>query len=371
MFVSNICSQMRPGRWLAGWAILTAAELAIAQPTLNTAFEARWFRNVRQITNAGMGLTKAGEAYFSPDARRICFQAVPAGGEEYQIYVMNLDGGGLRRLSSGAGATTCAYFHPDGKRVLFASNHLDPRPATPPPGASSQPARGGRYAWPFFPGMDLFECDLETGTLKQLTQSEGYDAEGSYSPDGRFIVFSSFRDGDQEIYICDSDGGNPRRVTHAKGYDGGPFFSPDGRRIVYRSDRQMDDNLQIFVADVSGLLEGTATQVNETSLTDNKSLHWCPYWHPSGNWLIYTLGRHYEDRRPTYDLVLLSADGRESHPWTDDPAFDGLPVFSPDGSKLMWTSRRGGLESPHVFLADVVGLSRSGAIRPASENQAP
>ena len=94
--------------------------------------------------------------------------------------------------------------------------------------------------------MDIFKADPDGSNLVRLTDTPGYDAEGSYSPDGKQIIFTSFRDGDAEIYIMDADGKNPRRITHAKGYDGGPFFSPDGKKIIYRSDRKENDLLQVY-----------------------------------------------------------------------------------------------------------------------------
>lgn len=344
-----------------------------AQPSSPSTDEARWFANVRQVTSAAMGLDKAGEAYFSADGKRICFQAVPKGKSEYQIYVMNADGSGLEMVSTGEGATTCAYFHPGGAKLLFASNHLDPRPVATPEDVRKAAEKAGfrNYSWSFFPGMDIFEYEFATRSLRRIVDTPGYDAEASYSPDGTKIVFTSMRDGDQEIYVADADGGNARRITRARGYDGGPFFSPDGRRIVYRSDRAGNGNLQIYVNN----LEGTA----ETALTDDPNvLHWCPFWHPSGKWLIFTRAVHREDERPNYDLYLLpvdekaglspdsvrtSADAARQVRVTTDPAFDGLPVFSPDATKLMWTSKRGGLDGAQVFVADFVGLSAAGEPR--------
>lgn len=335
--------------------------------------EARWFTNARQLTNAKMGLDKSGEAYFSADGKRICFQAFPKGKSDYQIYVMNLDGSGLEMVSTGEGATTCSYFFPDGNKMLFGSNHLDPRPVATPEEVRQAAEKAGirNYAWSFYPGMDIFEYEFASKKLTRIVDTPGYDAEASYSPDGRKIVFTSMRDGDQEVYIADADGKNAKRVTRAKGYDGGPFFSPDGKRIVYRSDRASNGNLQILVNN----LEGTA----ETALTsDTGVLHWCPFWHPSGKWLIFTRAVHSEKDRPNYDLYLLpvdekaglSADASKTPPnennqirVTTDPAFDGLPVFSPDGKKLMWTSKRGGLEGAQIFIADFVGLTPEGALR--------
>ncbi len=321
--------------------------------------ESAWFRDVRQLTRADMGLDRAGEAYFSRDGSMICFQAYPAGQKEYQIYVMKLDGSSPRMVSTGKGATTCAFFHPDGKRMIFASNHQDPRPPVMPEAIRRKAASASKsdYVWPFPPGMDIFECDVSGGSLRPLIQAEGYDAEGSYSPDGKQVIFTSMRDGDQEVYVCDADGGNPRRITRVPGYDGGPFFSPDGKRIVYRSDREGDGNMQIFVNN----LEGTA----EKAITGKDVLHWCPFWHPSGKWLIFTRADHGTTEKPTrpnYDLYLVRDDGSQTLRVTTHPSFDGLPVFSPDGARLMWTSKRHGGDGAQVFVAEFTGLRPDGTL---------
>ena len=388
----------------SGVAMATAAR-AQPPPNSQTAHdESRWFRNVRQLTSVDMGMDRSGEAYFSPDGKRISFQAWPRGKQEYQIYVMNLDGTGLKMVSTGEGATTCSYFPPTAATLLSASHQLHlrrrenpaevdpmrPRPAgdgdtaagqhpggspgsTPAsrpaghPGAESQPAgpphgashpAGGSSApnaWVYYPGMDIFEYTFATGALRRLTSSDGYDAECAYSPDGKLIVFSSLRTGSQEIFICDADGQNARQITHAGGKNGGPFFSPDGKRICYRSDRAGNDNLQIFLNNLTG--------TDERALTGNDTFNWCPFWHPSGKWLIFTQANF--RGRPNFDLYVIRDDGSEQHRVTFDPAFDGLPVFSPDGRYLMWTSRRGGLESPQVFIAEFIGLTPAGELRAA------
>jgi Tol biopolymer transport system component len=378
---------------------LGCAAVALLVPTARAQSsdeERRWIRNVRQLTFKEAGLDRAGEAYFSPDGQRIAFLAYPAGKSDYQTYVMNVSGTGLKMVSTGEGGTACPFFHPDNRRLLFASNHLDQRrrpdpedgrPLRPGEGRDTPgdavaapdhpPARsaggghpGGRpttghpgsgqrprssYIWVYYPGMDLFEHTFETGKLRQLNSAAGYDAECAYSPDGKHIVFASFRDDDQEIYICGADGQAPRRITYAEGQDGGPFFSPDGHRICYRSDRDGSGNLQIFINNFAGTAE--------RAITSEPVLNWCPFWHPSGKWLIFTRADFREGRNVNFDLYLIRDDGSERHRVTYDRTFDGLPAFSPDGRYLMWTSKRNGIDTSQIFLAEFIGLTPDGELR--------
>ncbi len=306
--------------------------------------ESKCLANVTQLTFSSMGLGKAGEAYFSPDGKKIIFQATPAGQSEYQIYMMDFIERVPKMVSTGKGACTCAYFHPTGKKIIFASSHLDPTLGEP---KEKEKPKG--YAWDFNVHMDIFEADPDGSKLRRLTDAPGYDAEGSYSTDGKSIVFTSQRDGDLEIYVMDADGGNQRRITHGKGYDGGPFFSPDGKTILYRGDRRGDDkmNLQLRIVSADG--------AGDRAITDNPIFNWCPFWHPSGKSFIFTQADHSARERgekPNYDLFLMTPNGTKQTPITFDPEFDGLPVFSPDGKKLMWTSKRGGLSDAQVFIAD-------------------
>ena len=308
------------------------------------ASEKTYLSGITQLTFQSMGLTNAGEAYFSPDAKTIIFQATPAGATEYQIYTMDLASRKFKMVSTGKGACTCGFFSPDGKKILFASSHLGPD-STEKPGDEESAG----YSWNFDQHMDIFEADVDGSNLRRLTNAPGYDAEGSYSPDGRRIIFTSQRDGDLEIYIMNADGSSPQRLTHGKGYDGGPFFSPDGRTILYRGDRRSDDkmNLQIRAVGADGS--------SDRALTDNPIFNWCPYWYPTGKSFIFTQTDHEawsKGQRPNYDLFMMTADGKRQTRITFDPEFDGLPVFRADGKKLMWTSKRGGLEEAQIFIAD-------------------
>jgi Tol biopolymer transport system component len=297
---------------------------------------------VEQLTTPAMGFDKAGEAYYSPDMGRIIFQAVPSGGQHYQMYVMALADRKPKRVSTGQGACTCGYFRPDGRKIIFASSHLGPHAGLPP---DTQPAgyqaAGRRYVWDFNPYMEIFEADPDGSNLRPLTDADGYDAEGAYGHKGRQIAFTSQRSGDLEIWVMNADGSEPRQITHAKGYDGGPFISPDGRRIIFRGDRRGDDKLQIYVSDIDGR--------NERALTDNDFVNWGPYWHPNGRSIIYATSRH---GHQNYELYLLNVDTGKEQRITFTEGFDGLPVFSPDGKKLMWTSKRGPDNTSQIFQAD-------------------
>jgi TolB protein len=327
LFFAVVLAAQHPGVSPSAAPALPAEEVA--------RLEALHLKNIRQVTS---GLAKAGEGYFSPDGRSIIFQAVPfvapsifhhvrPDEDGYQIYLGALDEDAPAKLvSTGKGRCTCSFFHPDGKSILFGSTHLSPATEA---GLPKGPAysRTERYRWEFPEAMDIFSADLDGGNVKRLTDSPGYDAEGSYSADGRRIVFTSFRDGDAEIYIMDADGKNPRRITHAKGYDGGPFFSPDGARIIYRSDRLGNDLLQVYVNNT----EGTA----ERALTKNEFVNWGPYWNPDGRHIIYATSKH---GHSNYELYLMNVDTVAEERITYHEGFDGLPVFSPDAKKLMWTS---------------------------------
>ncbi len=342
---------------LAFAAVLIAAS-SIHRATADepaTSHEARYLSNVEQVTS---GFVKAGEGYFSPDASQIIYQAVEDDYPFYRIFRQALPSGEPILVSTGRGRTTCSYFSPDGGRILFASSHLDPQlsetEAAERRRLAEEAASGARrrYQWDFDPHMDIFEGDLDGGHLQQLTDAPGYDAEGAYSRDGEWIAFCSDRDGDPDIYIMRADGSEQRQLTDAPGYDGGPFISPDGRWIVFRSDRKREGYLQIYVIGVDGK--------NETALTDNEGVNWAPYWHPTAPYIIWAGADHSNPgARPNYDLWLMrySEEGDQLQPGditrvTDHASADVLPVFSPDGSQLMWTSNRTEDHSSQLFLAE-------------------
>ena len=195
--------------------------------------------------------------------------------------------------------------------------------------------------------MDIFEAKPDGTGLKNLTKSPGYDAEGSYAADGKSIVFCSNRSGkdDLELYIMDADGKNVHQLTKAPGcYNGGPFFSPDGKRVIFRSDRKKPDHLQLYVIDIDGK--------NERALTDDLDwVQWGPYWYRDSKHIIYA-GADHTKIPPNYDLYWMNVDTGKKVRITYYPGADVLPVFSPDGTKLMWTSTRNQARASQIYLAD-------------------
>jgi TolB protein len=332
---------------------LVSSSAAAAEPADWEKSEAAHLANIKQVTS---GFVRAGEGYFSPDGTQITFQAEEkdTGNPFYQIFILDLESGKFRRVSPGVGKTTCSYFRPDGKKIIFASSHLDSEAKKKQEdeyAKREEDAKAGkrrpRYQWDFDPWMDIFEANPDGTGLKRLTDRKGYVAEGSYSADGKSIVFCSNHDGNLELYVMDADGKNVRQLTHAPGcYNGGPFFSPDGKRVIFRSDRQKKDHLQLYVINSDG--------TGEKALTDDLNwVHWAPYWYKDGRHIIYTAADHSDPTvRPNYDLYWMNLETSKKTRLTFAPGADVLPVFSPDGKKVMWTSTRDGTKPAQLYIAD-------------------
>lgn len=315
----------------------------------------RHLRNLRQLSFGG----ENAEAYWSPDGGRLIYQHSGEGVPCDQEFVLDLASGDTRRVSTGLGKTTCGYFLDGGRRILYASTQLA-SPECPP-----RPDYSQGYVWPMYPGYDIVTALADGSQPGRLTDSPGYDAEATLSPDGRSIVFTSARDGDLEIYSMDTGGGRVTRLTHEPGYDGGAFFSPDGKRIVYRRDAPADaaamaryrellsrglyapGTLELWVMDGDGGNKRQVTRLGAASFA--------PYFHPDGRRIIFA-SNHPDPKGRNFDLYLVGDDGSGLERVTSDPSFDGFPVFSPDGSRLVFASNRGGRVrgDTNLFLADWV-----------------
>jgi Tol biopolymer transport system component len=334
------------------WTVLSTLLLFGATGAVALEFEESDFlKSARRLTFEGR---RAGEGYFSGDGTKLVFQSEREEGNPwYQIYLMDLLTGDTRRISSGAGKTTCPFINPKSNDVLFGSTHLDPNTLKLQKDELDFRASGKerRYSWDYDKAMDIFVADAETGELSRVTEEEGYDAEASYSPDGEWIVYSSLRDAYEreltdeeaklreinpsyfgELYIMKADGSEKRRLTNTPGYDGGPFFSTDGKRVVWR--RFSEDGLTADVYTIN--VDGT----DEKRITDFGSLSWAPYEHPSEEYILFASNKL---GFANFEIFMVDVNGtKEPVQITYTDGFDGLPVPSPDGKTLIWTSSRHG-----------------------------
>jgi Tol biopolymer transport system component len=311
--------------------------------------------NVRQLTFGG----ENAEAYFSFDGSRLVFQSTRPPHRCDQIYTMSLDGSATRLVSTGTGRTTCSFFFPDGKTILYSSTHATADTCPPRPSYSKG------YVWAVYSGYDIFQADLEGRILKRLTETQGYDAEATIAPDGSRIVFTSDRDGDLEIYSMALDGSDVKRLTHSPGYDGGAFFSADSRQICYRAhcpkdSAQLEDDRRLLKEHlvrptVLDLMVMDADGGNPRVVLSNGAANFGPYFHPSGEKIIFASNMN-DPKGRNFDLFLVGVDGSGPEQVTFDETFDGFPMFSPDGRRLVFASNRNSREQgeTNIFLADWV-----------------
>jgi len=313
-------------------------------------------RNIHQLTFGGQNA----EAYFSADGKKLIFQSTRDNVKCDQIFVMNIDGSDPHMISTGKGRTTCSFFYPDGKKILYSSTHLGGADCPPKPDYS----RG--YVWGIYPSYDIFTANPDGSDLRQLTKTPGYDAEATISTDGKKIVFTSIRNGDLDIYTMDADGSNVKQLTHELGYDGGPTFSPDGRLIVYRAHHPKSEQ---EIADYKDLLKQAlirptyleiwvmkADGSDKRQITDLGAASFAPAFYPDGKHIIFSSNVGSTGGMGNFELYGVDLDGRNLERITYTDGFDGFPMFSPDGKKLVWVSGRNG-KVPHetnIFIADWV-----------------
>ena len=330
-------------------------------------------KNIKKLTFGGDNA----EAYFSPDSKHLTLQVNnPAMGMHCdQIYMLDLQEtaistASLKPISNGKGRTTCSYYMPDGKHILYASTFEGNEACPPPP-----KPHDGKYLWAVYPDFDIYVADLNGKVVKKLTDSPGYDAEAVVSPDGKKISFTSIRSGDLELYTMDIDGSNVKQITSGLGYDGGSFFSPDSKKLVFRSSRP---KTEAEIADYKALLKDNVVAPTEMEIytcnidgSDLKQIthlgkaNWAPYFLPSGKKIIFS-SNHHSTRGYDFQLYTIDLNGENLKQITYQSEFNAFPMFSPDGKKLVFSSNRqqDKARETNVFIADWVDSDEAEYAKP-------
>ncbi len=311
------------------------------------------FKNVKMLTFDG----ENAEAYYSFDGNKLVFQSTVDSMKCDQIFTMNVDGSDKKLVSTGNGRTTCAYFYPDETKIIYASTHHHNLECPPPPDRSKG------YVWKLYETFDIFLKDGDE--LKQLTNTDGYDAEATVSPNGDKIVFTTLRDGDPELYVMNLDGTEQTRLTFEKGYDGGAFFSPDGKKIVFRASRPVTDEQLVDYNDLveNGYVRPSALEIfvmdadgkNMKQITNLGKASFAPFFHPSGEKIIFSTNYNGDSPRD-FNLWMINVDGTGLERITYNSSFDGFPMFSPDGKYLVFGSNRFNkkVTDTNIFIAEWV-----------------
>ena len=326
--------------------------------------EEKHFKNLQQLTFGGDNA----EAYFSFDSKWIIFQRtnpkegimcdemfigkVPKYGEKF-IY---------KKISSGKGRVTCGAIMKDGKHIIYASTHLGADTCPPVPDRKKY---DNKYIWPLYDSYDIFMADMNGKIVKQLTNSKGYDAEATLSPDGTKMIYTSDKEGDIDLYIMDLKTGKEKRFTNTLGYDGGAWFSPDGKKIIWRASRPTTDeeikeykdllaenlvaptHMEVYIANADGS--------NVKQVTNFGQANWAPAYFPDSKRIIFASNHEYKRGFP-FNLYTINEDGTDLKKISRDKGFDAFPMFSPDGKKFIFCSNRnnGGTRDTNIFIADWV-----------------
>jgi Tol biopolymer transport system component len=305
-------------------------------------------------------LTDSGEnaeAYLSFDETKLIYQSTFGELKCDQIFTMNTDGSNKQLVSTGKGRTTCSYYLPGDKKIIYASTHLSGDDCPPPPDRSKG------YVWELYKSFDIFSANVDGSDLKQLTFTDGYDAEATVSPKGDKIIFTSTRDGDPELYVMDIDGSNQKRLTFEKGYDGGAFFSLDGSKIVFRASRpKTEEELKdyedlakngLFRPSVLELYVMNADGTDKKQITNFGKASFAPFFHPDGKRIIFSSNVN-SDKGRNFDLYTINIDGTGFEQITFNETFDGFPMFTKDGKHLVFCSNRFNTKEgdTNVFIAD-------------------
>ncbi|MEO6772288.1 MAG: M20/M25/M40 family metallo-hydrolase [Kofleriaceae bacterium] len=315
----------------------TATVATTGAPRNQATPEERHFKDLKQITFGGDNA----EAYWSFSGDRLIFQTNHKPYKCDQIEEMSATGGPSKLVTSGKGRDTCSYFLKGDQEIIYASTEAHSPDCPTPPDMSKG------YNWGLFE-YDIYRANADGSNVRRLTDTPGYDAEGTVCPVDGSILFTSQRSGDLELWRMDADGGNPRQLTNTPGYDGGAFFSADCTKIVWRASRPKGADLVKYQALLAQHLvqptrmdlwvaNADGTEAHQVTYLPGASFG--PYFYPDGKRIIFA-SNYLAPTGPEFDLFGIDTDGTHLERLTFAPGFDGFPVFSPDGKTLSMSSNR-------------------------------
>jgi Tol biopolymer transport system component len=284
---------------------------------------------------------------WSPDGRKIAFDTLrhagphacsdgyPSAGCNREIYVMNADGSGQRRLTRDPGIDQGVTWSPDGRELLFHR-------AKYPPLAPKRGALSGFYV-----------MNADGSGQRRLAAATGTAA---WSPDGRMIAFRRGTGNARDVYVINADGSGLRRLTHSPGMDLDPTWSPDGRKIAFVSRRKRcpsapDDRLA-YVCGNAEIYVMNADGTGQRNLTRSPAYGYysSAAWSPDGRKMAFV-----SDRDGNAEIYVMNADGSAQRRLTRNPASDADPVWSPDGRKIAFVNGAGQLENSGVYVMNADG----------------
>jgi Tol biopolymer transport system component len=245
------------------------------------------------------------------------------------------------QLTSGRGLDRSPALSPDGRRVAFATDRNNLEGFTAP---------GSNLRW-----HDLYTIALDADAPVELVANRRFNSEPAWSPDGSMIAYAGEVIGAEgsgtQIHLVSADGSEaPVAITDDPVQAGSPAWSPDGTRIAFTSTRhgQNEDgswNREIYVMDADG--------GREVRLTDDPASDAGPVWSPDGTRILF-----HSDRAGNDDLYAMAADGSDVVRLTDDPADDDFGDWSPDGTMIAFVSERDGDREIYLMKADGSEQSR-------------
>lgn len=265
-------------------------------------------------------LTNLKDAYpvLSPDGARVLFQSNRT--DNWQIYVMKLDGTELVQLTKHKANDATPVWSPDGSKIVFASDRDDS-------------------------DSDIYVMDSDGTNQKRLTNQAGDDSHPHWSPDGTHIVFNSARSTPDlkadwaqqfiETFTMKADGSEIKQITSFKTVSTYPSYSPDGKQIVFRrvineAGFQWDlsnsqRNSEIFVMNSDG--------TNPINLSKNAAYDGWGAWSPDGKWILFSSNR--SGPANIGQLYIINPDGSNLQKITDGPGAFVQPSWSKDGKKIL------------------------------------